>query len=117
MPKAIFRTRPAIPAWRVDSDLRLTLLLCFVILIGAGLRLYGVDRTSLWLDEATSWDEARRPFWGMIHATANDTFPPLHNILLYGVIRLFGDSAVALRVPSVILGVANIYLLYRLGAV
>jgi mannosyltransferase len=110
-------TKAAIPAWRGGSDLQLTLLMCFIILAGAALRLYGLDRTSIWLDEATSWDEARRPFWSMIRATANETFPPLHNIILYGVMGLFGDSAVALRLPSVILGIANIYLLYRLGAV
>jgi mannosyltransferase len=117
MAEATVRTEVPTPASRRGSNLQLTLVMLAIVLTGAVLRLYGLDRTSIWLDEALSWDAARRPFWSMVRATANETSQPLHNIILYGAIRLFGDSAIALRLPSVILGVANIYLLYRLGAV
>src|SRR5260370_23474713 len=53
----------------------------------------------------------------MIQATANDNSPPLYNLILYTTIRLFGDSEVVLRLPSVVFAIANIYLLYRLGTV
>jgi mannosyltransferase len=113
----IIRAEAAGPDRQRGADIRLTMAMLAIVLAGAALRLHGIDRTSIWLDEAISWDEARRPFWGMIRATAGETSQPLHNIILYVVIRLFGDSAIALRLPSTVLGIANIYLLYRLGAV
>jgi mannosyltransferase len=98
-------------------DFRLTLVMLVIVVAAAILRLYALDRTSLWSDEAASWNQARQPFWDMIQATAKDTAPPLHNVLLYATIRLLGDSEIALRLPSAIFGIANIYLVYRLGAV
>jgi uncharacterized membrane protein len=88
-----------------------------ILLSGAALRLYGLDRTSLWNDEVVSWFAAHQPFRSMIQATANDSALPLYNIILYATIRLCGDSEIALRLPSVIFAIANIYLLYRLGTI
>jgi len=107
----------AASARRQRLDLRLSLAMLVILLSGAALRLYGLDRTSLWNDEAASWFAAHQPFWNMIQATANDNSPPLYNLILYTTIRLFGDSEIALRLPSVIFAIANIYLLYRLGTV
>jgi mannosyltransferase len=90
--------------------------LVFVILLAAGLRFHDLDRTSLWLDEAASWKQASQPFLEMIAWTAHDNHPPLHNIILYVTIALFDDTETALRTPSALLGVANVYVLYRLGS-
>ena len=87
------------------------------VLAGAALRLHGLDRTSIFNDEASSWSIARLPFLGMLRATADDVHPPLYHAILYGWMRLFGDSEIALRLPSAIMGIANIYLIYRLGTV
>ena len=53
----------------------------------------------------------------MLRGTARDVHPPLYHVILYVTIRLFGDSAIALRLPSALMGIANIYLIYRLGTV
>jgi mannosyltransferase len=90
--------------------------LVFVVLLAAGLRFYDLDRTSLCFDEAVSWHQANLPFLEMIAATAEDNHPPLYNIILHVMIALFGDGETALRAPSVLLGVANVYVLYRLGS-
>ena len=90
--------------------------LVLVVLLAAGLRFHDLDRTSLWLDEAVSWQQASQPFLKMIAATARDNYPPLHNIILHVTIALFGDTETALRAPSALLGVANVYVLYLLGA-
>ncbi len=92
-----------------------TLLLVGVMLLASALRLYGLDRTSLWADEGLSVEQARRPFMDMIFATASDNYPPLHNLILFVVIRLFGATETTLRLPSALLGIANVYLLYLLG--
>ena len=70
----------------------------------------------MWLDEAVSWQQASQPFLEMIAATARDNYPPLHNIILHVTIALFGDTETALRAPSALLGVANVYVLYLLGS-
>ncbi len=90
--------------------------LALVVLLAAGLRFHDLDRTSLWLDEAVSWQQASKPFLEMIAATARDNYPPLHNIILHVTIALFGDGETALRAPSALLGVANVYVLYLLGS-
>lgn len=86
-----------------------------IVALGFALRVQDIGATSLWLDEAVSWEQSRRPLWGMILSTANDNYPPLHNLILHITIRLFGDGVVAMRVPSVLLGTASIWLIYRLG--
>jgi mannosyltransferase len=110
-------TDPVTKYPRKDPHLLLTVLTLGIVAAGATLRLHGLDRTSVFNDEAASWSMARQPFWDMLRATANDTYPPLYHVILFFTIRLFGDSEIALRLPSVIMGVANIYLLYRFGTV
>src|ERR1017187_7205575 len=86
-----------------------------IFAVGLGLRLHGVSEPSIWLDEAVSWTQARLGFAEMIRATATDNYPPLHNIVLHFVIRFFGDSEAALRLPSAIFGALNILAIYWLG--
>ena len=88
-----------------------------IVVVASVLRLHGLDRTSIWNDEAASWNMARHPFWTMISEQSGDNNPPLFDIILYAMIHLFGDSETILRLPSAILGIANVYLLYRLGTV
>jgi len=90
--------------------------LVLVVLLAAGLRFHDLNRTSLWFDEAVSWQQASKPFLEMISATARDNYPPLHNIILHVTIALFGDGETALRAPSALLGVVNVYVLYLLGS-
>src|SRR4029077_18710108 len=117
MAKNITPSTVVASAWQQRFDLRLSLAMLVILLSGAALRLYGLDRTSLWNDEVVSWFAAHQPFRSMIQATANDSALPLYNIILYATIRLCGDSEIALRLPSVIFAIANIYLLYRLGTI
>ncbi len=102
---------------RKDIALRLTLAMLAIVVVASVLRLHGLDRTSIWNDEAASWNMARHPFWTMLREQSGDYNTPLFDIILYVMMRLFGDSETILRLPSAILGIANVYLLYRLGSV
>ncbi len=84
------------------------LALAAILALAALLRLHAIGAASLWLDEAWSWTEVREPFLTMIARTADDIHPPLYNSILYLFARVFGDSEVALRWPSAILGVASV---------
>jgi uncharacterized membrane protein len=91
-------------------------------LAAAGLRLYALGQNSLWVDEHASLLTARFPLADIpAAALSHDAFePPVYFWLLHLVIRLFGDSEVALRLLSAIAGALTVplaVLLFRaLGA-
>ncbi len=91
--------------------------LAILLLVAAGLRLYGLDRESLWLDEACSWHTATHP---TLHAVAYEDVgwhmhPPGYFVFLHYWIAVFGDSEMSLRMPSAIVGVVSVFLMYLLG--
>jgi len=83
--------------------------------LALALRLPGLTE-SLWFDEVyhthVYWDDpARRQLllgWEDVH-------PPLFAFLLLGWTRLVGDSELAVRLPSLLAGLASIALVWRLG--
>jgi hypothetical protein len=85
------------------------------MLIGAAIRLSGLDRLSFWLDETTSVRIARQPF-AAIWQDVGDTHPPLYHLLLHAWL-LGGTSEAWVRLLSALLGIATIPALYALGRV
>ena len=83
-------------------------MLCGIMAFGLLLRLYGLERRSLWFDEAFSWRLIQFPFFEMLCRAECDNHPPFYFAVLQGWAMAFGDSAPALRSLSVILGVATI---------
>ncbi|MGB8648976.1 MAG: glycosyltransferase family 39 protein, partial [Anaerolineae bacterium] len=79
------------------------------------LRLIRLDFQPLWWDEGYSVFFATRDFLTMLARTAVDIHPPLYYALLQLWIPLFGKSDIALRLFSVLIGLAAIPLLYLLG--
>jgi 4-amino-4-deoxy-L-arabinose transferase-like glycosyltransferase len=87
-----------------------------VVVIGAWLRFRNLSLDSVWLDEACSWLESKGSLASLISATAQDNYPPLHNLLLYAFMNVSGtDSEWLLRAPSALLGIGNIVAIYWLG--
>jgi uncharacterized membrane protein len=76
------------------------------------LRTWQIGATEFWYDEGVTALLLRLPLVRMIAATAGDTHPPLYYLLLWPVVRLFGESHLALRLPSVLLSVAAIPVAY-----
>lgn len=72
----------------------------------------------LWVDEAISVSQARMGFSDMIADVAGtDVHPPLYHSLLWLTVRLFGISEFALRLPSLVAGVALVPALFWAGRV
>ncbi|MFT3853989.1 MAG: glycosyltransferase family 39 protein [Ilumatobacteraceae bacterium] len=72
----------------------------------------------LWVDEAISVHQAQMPFGDMLRdMQTTDVHPPFHYALLWGTVRLFGTSEPAVRLPSLIAGVALVPALYWTGRV
>ncbi len=75
-----------------------------VLLLATGLRAWNLDQQSLWFDEGIAWHAATRPTLGAA-LTDDPTNPPLYFGLLFGWVRLMGDSEFAMRTLSLFQGV------------
>lgn len=70
----------------------------------------------LWVDEAISVGQAKLGLGDLLlDLRSTDVHPPLHHLLLWGTVRLLGDSELAVRLPSLLAGTALIPALYDAG--
>lgn len=113
MPRARLQNS-ASPAEQDDTDtdlLRRSLLAArSVLVLGAGLRLYGLNIQSAWADEIATLvitDSALTfgQFWQLVIA---DVHPPLYYLLLRLWSAAFGQSDLAARLPSAIFAILTI---------
>jgi hypothetical protein len=88
-----------------------------IMVLAAALRMFHIDQPSLWNDELFS-----RYYAGLFGleflfgpGLRLEPTPPLYYLALDGWIRLFGDSAAALRSLSVVASIAAIPLIWKLG--
>ncbi|MGV8141774.1 MAG: glycosyltransferase family 39 protein [Candidatus Woesearchaeota archaeon] len=89
--------------------------LFIIIILGLSLRLYNVDSQSVWTDESISAHTAMCDLKNIISNTSEPT-PPLYYIILFFWVKIFGTSAVMLRLLSVIISCVSIYLIYLLAS-
>lgn len=86
--------------------------LLLILLISFILRIINLNQ-SFWLDEAAQVIESLRPLSSQF-IIPNDFQPPLYHILLHFWMYL-GVSEVSIRMLSVLLGVASVFLAYHIG--
>jgi len=94
---------------------RYGLALALILVVGLVLRLIQIGSDGLWLDEAYSVALANMSIIDMVRATAGDVHPPLYYFLLHYWVMAFGDSEIAVRLLSVVFGIAAIPVIYELG--
>ena len=121
LPQSLVRSSPELaqggsypPWWRDPS----VLSVAGILLVSAGLRLWEIDRTSLWYDEVVTMRVARSGSVPELLATLNQidgTRAPLHPLLLQNWLRLFGPSGFAGRSASALCGVLTVGLVFLLG--
>ncbi len=78
------------------------------------LRLPHMD-AALWYDETFTAALARLPFDRMNIVNFYDVHPPLWYFISWLNIRVFGDSELALRLPSLAFGVYSVWLVYQVA--
>lgn len=86
------RPRVAIVTWVVAAA---------VGAVNLALKLPGLDRQSLWLDEALTVAVAVRPLDAIVARAAGNQNPPLYGILMHGWIAAFGASETSIRLLPV----------------
>ena len=89
------------------------IFLLLILLLGLLVRLWHLDSQDLWLDEALSIHDTKRPAFLIV--SYMDTTPPLYNLLLHFWIVLGGMSVWWVRLFSVLFGVGVIFLAYLLA--
>ena len=97
-------------------------LIVVVLTLAALLRLINLGGRRLWYDEAFAVLYAEKSLSTMLYGTlapvngaAADVHPLLYYTLLHAWMQVVGQSPVAVRGLSVLLGVATVALVYRLG--
>jgi hypothetical protein len=102
------------------------LILIAVMLLGTVLRFQHIASRSMGhiemfvpgipLDPELSVPKPRLDLWTTVTSTLNsDTHPPGYYVMMWFVTKCFGSGTLAIRLPSVLFGVASIGLLYWLG--
>ncbi len=91
-------------------------MIWLIISVGLILRLVSLNQ-SLWLDEAINTQAAQNySFFDLITQYAKADFhPPGWFIILWFWTKIFGYSEIAVRMPSVIFGTVNIWVVYLIG--
>jgi hypothetical protein len=86
-----------------------------VLLLAAALRVTHLTAQSLWADEGNSVRAAERSLDLVLAAARGDIHPPGYYVLLWGWVRLFGQSETSVRSLSAVIGVALVGLVYLAG--
>lgn len=89
-----------------------SIALALVIGLGAALRWHQLTARSIWFDEAFTWRMIQYSLGEMLRRIALDNSPPLYFILLKYWSACFGDSLLALRSLSVVLGCVAILAMF-----
>jgi len=91
------------------------IILPMLLFLAATLRFYRIGYQSFWNDEGTSVALASRSISLILEGASHDIHPPLYYLLLHGWIWLLGQSEVAVRSLSALLGVATVGMTYTLA--
>lgn len=92
-------------------------VLLIALIVGAWLRIYGLNIHSLWFDEVFSQRVVSLfdPIELFQNGVAGDVHPPLYFALLWLWVQLTGESVVALRMLSVLIALLALPACYHLG--
>lgn len=100
----------------MSTNNRRTLLLAVLILLLAfGLRIHRLGLDSVWWDEGYSVWMARKTLTEMAITTVRDAHPPMYYGMLHIWLTVAGEEELALRAPSVFIGMLTVVFAFRLG--
>jgi len=107
----------AVPAYREPHQTRRFpwVIIATLSLVALVLRLWKLE-SDLWIDEIlTLVDFVRPPLGEIVTSFASQNQHMLYSMLAHVSIDVFGESAWALRLPSVVFGVGSLWALFLLG--
>ena len=82
-----------------------------ILILGIVLRIPRFNE-SLWHDELWSTSTVLKNFYSVAKLSLTDIHPPFYPFFMFYWIKIFGDSEIAVRMPSFIFGMGSIFLTY-----
>lgn len=92
------------------------IILCATIVVGVGLRMYGLTDQSLWYDEVYSITHAERSYGQIVADCKADVHPPLHYFALHVWIKVFGPGELSVRSFAALFGILLIPVICYVGS-
>lgn len=89
-----------------------------ILVVASVLRIIGLDRTSLWVDELfTAVESNPNLSLGELKQSiiTGDPHPPLYFVIVYLFFKVFGYTSFVLRLVSALMGIVGVYSVYLLG--
>jgi hypothetical protein len=105
----------ALPLPVLTGRWRTVVGLAVVAVVGLGIFLRFYTHSALWLDEALTVDRARLPVSQIASSVKQDGAPPLYYYLLHFWMRAFGQSDLATRSLSGVIGVISLPVAWLAG--
>ena len=99
----------------MKKETKFTIILWLIIIFGSLIRVLGIDREGLRLDESQSVWQASHSLEFIFSYMLKNVHLPLHNSLLHFWIQNFGTSEAVVRSLSVIPGVLSLPAIYLLS--
>lgn len=95
---------------------RIFIILSLIVILGFGLRIYRLERPSLWFDELCTAARVTCSFPQVVRNLSNAPFsPPLYYMMMNLWVKGFGDTEFSLRFPSLIFSVLTIIFIFKLS--
>jgi len=94
---------------------KIRLILLFIILLGASLRIFQLGKEGLTLDEVLTAEKSASALPDLIRYWSSQDHLPVYFIFLHYWMQLVGKSEIALRFPSMACRIAAIYYMFLLG--
>ena len=85
-----------------------------IFFLGLILRVLAANQHDFWFDEAYTYFSSSPPLPDLIQIALADNNPPIYYLLIHFILKL-GSSELVLRAPSVIAGLATIFMTYVLA--
>jgi len=81
------------------------------------IRLPALLHGGLWKDDAYTYVDITAGSWSSLlqHLAITEAHPPLFFVLMYGWVKIFGVSELALSLPAFVCGIVMVPVVYRLG--
>lgn len=90
-------------------------ILFLLTILALTLRLYNITNEALWVDEAISLSQTSRGLSEALYLLQTDIHPPLYTILLWLWTNMFGQTEIAVRTLSALIGTMITPATYLLG--
>ncbi len=92
--------------------------LIIILFLALSLRVFKLDHNSLRTDEClTFWIASEESLSQLLTVVIGTKQQPLYYLLIHFWIKIFGTSELSLRLPSVIFGIASVFMTYKLSRI